>query len=124
MELLFIRQPEKRTVMSFCGVTGRSDRFDRTLRSVQPAQQFSRDDRTMSGSGQYQPDVSGRSWMLTVIDRTLDTQGPVTTDRTRPVTLSQVWTLTGVDRTLAPSVRSHDLPASGHSRLVLLSQIN
>ena len=68
--------------MSFYGVTGRSDRFDRTLRSVQPAQQFSRDDRTLSGSG--------RSWKLTVIDRTLDTQGPVTTDRMRPVTLSQV----------------------------------
>ena len=100
--------------MSFYGVTGRSDRFDRTLRSVQPAQQFSRDDRTLSGSGRYRPDASGRSWMLTVNDRTLDTQGPITTDRTRPVTtdrtcpvaLSQVWTLTGVDRTLALSVRS------------------
>ena len=110
--------------MSFCGVTGRSDRFDRTLRSVQPTQQFSCDDRTLSGSGQYRPDAFGRSWMLTINNRTLDTQGPVTTDRTRPVTLSQVWTLTEVDRTLALSVRSHDLPASGHNRLNHLSQTN
>ena len=36
----------------------------------------------------------------------------------------QVWTLTGVDRTLALSVRSHDLPASGHTRLNHLSQTN
>ena len=105
-------------------MTGRSDRIDRTLRSVQSAQQFPSDDRTLSGSGQYRPDVSDRSWMLTVNDRTLDTQGPVTTDRTHPVALSQVWILTGVDRTLALSVRSHDLPTSGHSRLVLLSQMN
>ena len=62
--------------------------------------------------------------MLTVNDRMLDTQGPVTTDRTRPVTLSQVWTLTGVDRTLVLSVRSHDLPVSDHIRLVHLSQMN
>ena len=62
--------------------------------------------------------------MLTVIDRTLDTQGPVTTDRTRPVALSQVWTLTGVDRTLALSVWSHDLPAFDHTRLVLHGQMN
>ena len=110
--------------MSFCGTTGRSDRDDRTLWSVQPANQHSSDDRTLTGSGQYRPDASGRSWMLTVNDRTLDTQGPVTTDRTRPVTLSQVWTLTGVDRTLVLSVRSLDLLASGHSRLVLLSQMD
>ena len=56
--------------------------------------------------------------MLTGLDRTLDTQGPVSTDRTRPVALSQVWTLTGVDRTLALSVRSHDLPASGQPDLI------
>ena len=62
--------------------------------------------------------------MLTVLDRTLDTQGPVSIDRTRPVTLSQVWTLTGVDRTLVLSVRSLDLPASGHTRLDLLGQMN
>ena len=55
--------------------------------------------------------------MLTVLDRTLDTQGPVSIDRTRPITLSQVWTLTGVDRTLALSVRSHDLPASSQPDL-------
>ena len=28
VELLFKRQPEKRTVMSFCGVTGRSGQFN------------------------------------------------------------------------------------------------
>ena len=116
MELLFIRQPEKQTVMSFCGMTGCSDHIDRTLRSVQPAQQFSSDDRTLLGSG--------RSWMLTVLDRTLDTQGPVSIDQTRPVALSQVWTLTGVDWTLPLSVRSCDLLASGHIRLDLLDQMN
>ena len=62
--------------------------------------------------------------MLTVLDRTLDTQGPVSIDRMRPVALSQVWTLTGVDRTLPLSVRSLDLPASGHTRLDLLGQMN
>ena len=62
--------------------------------------------------------------MLTVLDRMLDTQGPVSIDRTRPVALSQVWTLTGVDRTLALSVQSHDLPASGHTRLDLHGQMN
>ena len=55
--------------MSFCGVTGRSDRFDRTLRSVQPANSF----QVMTG--RY--------------------QGPVSTDRTRPVALGCLLETTG-----------------------------
>ena len=86
--------------MCFCGVTGRSGHVDRTLRSVQPAHQCLSVDRTRLVA-------LNPHWNLIVLDRTLDTQGPVSIDRTRPVTLSQVWTLTGVDRTLALSVRSH-----------------
>ena len=41
-------------------------------------------------------------WMLTVLDRTLDPQGPVSTDRTRPVTFFPHWNLTVLDRTLDP----------------------
>ena len=48
-------------------------------------------------------------WMLTVLDRTLDPQGPVSTDRTRPVAFFPHWNLTGVDRKLALNVRSVDL---------------
>ena len=48
-------------------------------------------------------------WMLIVLDRTLNPLGPVSTDRTRPVTDSLLWNLTGVDWTLPLSVRSLDL---------------
>ena len=51
-------------------------------------------------------------WNLTVLDRTLN-QGPVSTDRTRPVADCLLWNLTGVDRTLVLSVRSLDHSASG-----------
>ena len=50
-------------------------------------------------------------WNLTELDRTLNPQGPVSTDRTRPVTDSLLWNLTGVDRTLPLSVRSLNRPS-------------
>ena len=54
-------------------------------------------------------------WNLTVLDRTLNPQGPVRTDRTRPVTNSLLWNLTRVDRTL-PSASGHlTTPASGRT---------
>ena len=39
----------------------------------------------------------------------LNPQGPVSTDRTCPVEEFLLWNLTGVDRTLVLSIRSHDL---------------
>ena len=45
-------------------------------------------------------------WYLTILDRTLNPQGPVSTDRTCPVVEFLLWNLTGVDRTLVLSVRS------------------
>ena len=63
-------------------------------------------------------------WMLTVLDRTLDPQGPVSTDRTRPVIDSLFWNLTGVDRMLPLSVRSLDHSTSDRTRCNLLGQIN
>ena len=48
-------------------------------------------------------------WNLTVIDRTLNPQGPVSTDQTRSIVDSLLWNLTGVDRTLTLSIRSLDL---------------
>ena len=47
-------------------------------------------------------------WNLTVLDRTLNPQGPVSTYRTRSVTDSLLWNLTGVDRTLPLNVWSLD----------------
>ena len=104
MEVLFIRQPEKRTVMSSCGVTGRSGQFNPHS-----------SDNVLTGRWQG-PITTDRTrlitlnphWMLTVLDRTLNPQGPVSTDRTRPVTEFFFWYLTGVDRTLDLSVRSLD----------------
>ena len=55
-------------------------------------------------------------WNLTVLDRTQNPQGPVSTDRTRPVVDSLLWNLTGVDRTLALSVRSLDLSSVRSNR--------
>ena len=63
-------------------------------------------------------------WMLTVLDRMLDPQGPVSIDRTRPVADFLFWNLTGVDQTLDLSVRSLDHSASGHTRRSLLGQMN
>ena len=63
-------------------------------------------------------------WMFTVLDRTLDPQGPVSTDRTRPVVDSLFWNLTGVDWTLPLSVRSLDHSASGRARRYLVDQMN
>ena len=54
--------------------------------------------------------------MLTVLDQTLNLQGPVSTDRTRPVADSLLWNLTGVDRTLALSVQSLDLSSVRSNR--------
>ena len=91
VELLFIRQPEKQTVMSFCGVTGRSGHVDRTLRSVQPAHQCLSVDRTLTGSittDRTRPVALNPHWMLTVLDRTLARVHPVLTGRWQlPVTL-------------------------------------
>ena len=63
-------------------------------------------------------------WMLTVLDQTLDPQGPVSTDRMRPVADSLFWNLTGVDRMLPLNVRSLDHSASGRARRNLLGQMN
>ena len=63
-------------------------------------------------------------WNLTVLDRTLNPQGPVSTDRTRPVADFLFWNLIGVDRTLDLSVWSLDHSASGHTRRNLLDQMN
>ena len=52
--------------------------------------------------------------MLTVLDRTLDPQGLVSIDRSRPVAEFLLWNLTGVDRTLGLSVWSLHLSAFGH----------
>ena len=88
MKEVFITLVEKQTVMCLCGVIGRSDHVDRMLRSVHP-----------------------NSSVYSVIGRC---QRPVSTDRTRPVTIFPLWNLTGVNRTLALGVQYHDLAASGH----------
>ena len=59
-------------------------------------------------------------WNLTVLDRMLNPQGPVSIDRTRPVVDFLHLNLIGVDRTLPLSVRSLDHSASGHARRNLL----
>ena len=120
MELLFIRQPEKRTVMCLSGLTGRFGQFNPHTSVL-----------VLTGCWQG-PVTTDRTrlvpffphWMLTVLDRTLDPQGPISTDRTRPVADSLFWNLTGVDRTLPLSVRSLDHLASGHARCNLLGQMN
>ena len=43
---------------------------------------------------------------------------PIEHDRTRPVVISRFWMLTGNDRTLRSSVRSHYSSASGHQLTV------
>ena len=55
-------------------------------------------------------------WMLTILDRTLDPQGPVAE--------FLLWNLTGVDRTLVLSVRSLDHSTSGRTERNLLGQMN
>ena len=62
--------------------------------------------------------------MLTVLDRTLNPQGPVSTDWTRPVVDSLLWNLTRVDRTLLLYVQSLDHSASGRTEHNLLGQMN
>ena len=81
MEEVFIHLVEKRTVMCLYGVTGRSGQVDRTHRAVHPETQ------------------------CLSCDRTLDNVRSALTGRVR-VTIFPLWNLTGVDRTLAPSVRS------------------
>ena len=68
-------------------------------------------------SDQYTPNSS-------VYSVTGRCQRPVITDRTRPVTIFPLWNLTGNDRTLALSVRSLDLPASGRTERNHLDQMN
>ena len=68
-------------------------------------------------SGQYTPNSS-------VYSVTGRYQRPVSTDRTCPVVIFPLWNLTGVDRTLALSVRSLHLSASGHARRFHLGQMN
>jgi len=63
-------------------------------------------------------------WMLTVLNRTLDPQGPVSTDRSRPVVEFLLWNLTGVDRTLPLSVRSLDHSSVRSHRTQSLDQMN
>ena len=60
-------------------------------------------------SGQYTPNSSVYS---------------VTGRCQRPVTIFPLWNLTGNDRTLALSVRSLDLPASGRTERNHLDQMN
>ena len=61
-------------------------RGDRTLRSVQPAHQCLSVEGPVT-TDRTRPVAFFPYWMLTVLDRTLDPQGPVNIDRTRPVTL-------------------------------------
>ena len=68
-------------------------------------------------SGQYTPNSS-------VYSVTGRCQHSISTDQTRPVTIFPLWNLTGVDRTLALSVRSLDLPASGRTEQFHLGQMN
>ena len=63
-------------------------------------------------------------WNLTVLDQTLNPQGPVSTDRTRSVADFLFWNLTGVNWTLDLSVRSLDHSAFGRARHNLLDQMN
>ena len=63
-------------------------------------------------------------WNLIVLNRTLNPQGPVSTDRTRSVEEILLWNLTGVDWMLVLSVRSLDHSASGRARHNLLGQMN
>ena len=120
MELLFIRQPEKQTVMSFYGVTGRSGQFNPHS-----------SDNVLTGCWQgpittdrTRPVALNPHWMLTVLDRTLNPQGPVSTDRTRLVADSLLWNLTGVDWTLPHSVRSLDHSSIRSCQTQSLDQMN
>ena len=69
--------------------------------------------------------VTGRSGH---VDRTLQSVLPelqcLSIDRTRPVTISPHWNLTGVDRTLGPNIRSLTSSASGSTRQNHLGQMN
>ena len=69
--------------------------------------------------------VTGRSGH---VDRTLRSVHPehqcLSGDRMRSVVIFPLWNLTGVDRMLALSVRSHDLSASDQTRRILLGQMN
>ena len=109
MEVLFIRQPEKRTVMCLCGVTGRPGHVDGRSSQFNPHTS----ENVLTGRWQgpvtldrTRPVTLNPHWNLTVLDRTLNPQGPVSTDRTRPIVDSLLWNLTRVDRTLPLSVRS------------------
>ena len=72
--------------------------------------------------------VTGRSDQYTqnssVYSVTGRCQHPVSTDRTRSVMIFPLWNLTGNDQTLALSVRSLDLLASGHTERFHLGQMN
>ena len=68
-------------------------------------------------SGQYTPNSN-------VYSVTGHCQRLVSTDRTRLVMIFPLWNFTGNDRTLALSVRSHDLPASGRTEQFHLGQMN
>ena len=81
MEEVFILPCSKRTVMCLCRVIGHSGQVDRTHRVVHPETQ------------------------CLSCDRTLDNVRSALTGRVR-VTIFPLWNLTGVNRTLALSVRS------------------
>ena len=63
-------------------------------------------------------------WNLTVLDQTLNPQGLVSTDRTRLVADSLLWNLTGVDRMLPLSVRSLDHSSVRSHQTQSLDQMN
>ena len=106
--------------MSFCGVTGRSGQFNpHTSENV----------LTGRWQGPVTPDRTrpvalNPYWNLTVLDRTLNPQGPVSTD---PRVQSQIpfsgTLLESTGRCLSASGHLTD-PASGHTERCLLDQMN
>ena len=63
-------------------------------------------------------------WNLTILNRTLNPQGPVSTDQTRPVADFLLWNFTGVDQMLPFSVWSLDLSSVRSHRTQSVDQMN
>ena len=118
-----------------CGVTGRSGQGDRTLRSVLPVTEPLSYDQTLTcvrsaliGRVRSQKLPCGTLLMLTGLWNPASghfaAQRLVNTDRTCPIRILPLWNLTGVDRTLEPSVRSVCTQRPVASRRLHLDQMN
>ena len=68
MEEVFIHLCSKQTVMCLCGVTGRSDQGDRTLRSVHPPLSYLSCDQTLTN---VRSALTGRVWSQKLSSGTL-----------------------------------------------------